>query len=86
MIKMLIMDFIGECSNPENLQVAIYDADAGDVIWEGCADDVPGYLEDQSISGFDAPEGDVITINVCGVKSWPMWTYRNGKPHKSPWA
>ena len=83
---MLIMDFISECSNPENLCVAIYDTEAGDIVWEGSGDSIPGYLEDQNIEGFDAPENNVITLNVCGVKEWPLWTFRDGKARKSPWA
>ena len=83
---MLIMDFIGECSNPENLCVAIYDTEAGDIVWEGSGDSIPGYLEDQNIEGFDAAENNVITLNVCGVKEWPLWTFRDGKACKSLWA
>lgn len=37
------------------------------------------------MEGFDAPENNTITINVHGVKPWPLWTYRNGKACKSPW-
>lgn len=83
---MLIMDFISECANPECLAIEIFDTEVGDVIWSGAGDSIPGYLEDQSLESFDAPEGGVLTLNVCDVKPWPTWTLRDGKAHKSPWS
>lgn len=82
---MLIMEFVDHCANPENLNISIYDAEAGDVVWQGTADGIPGCFEDQSMEGFDAPENNTITINIHGVKPWPLWTYRDGKACKSPW-
>ena len=83
---MLLMDFVGECANPECLDIEVFDIEAGEVVWSGLGSNIPGYLEDQSLESFDAPEGRVLTLNVSGVKPWPAWTFRDGKAHKSPWG
>lgn len=83
---MLIMDLISECANPECLNIEIFDLESGEVVWKGTGDYIPGYLEDQSLESFDAPEGGVFTLNVSGVKPWPTWTFRDETACKSPWA
>lgn len=61
---MTVYDFIDLCVEPSFLKLTIYDANTGDDVFTGAADELPMEYEDLTVESFDVPTDGHITLNV----------------------
>lgn len=61
---MKIRDFVNLIDFPDDVKIIIYSYDVWDDIFSGLCDDMPEYLLDEDVNGFELPEKNTIILNI----------------------